>query len=173
MVCQTASASGWRPSRGHKPRPWTSVARCRGESAVPASRTLTLNGQGNTNAVFIFKTGSSLTTAGASSVVMINSASSCNVFWQVGSSATLGTTSSFLGNILALTSITLTTGANVIGRTLARNGAVTLDSNAVGATTCVIGPPAAPTLPEAFFVLLLLVLAGVGWFQLRSRTQTV
>ena len=93
--------------------------------------TLTLNAQGNASAVFIFKIGSTLTTASGSSVVLINGGSPCNVFWQVGSSATLGTTTSFAGNILALTSITLTTGASVTGRTLARNGAVTLDTNTV------------------------------------------
>ncbi len=101
--------------------------------------TLTLNGQGNINAVFIFRTGSTLTSASGASVALINSASSCNVFWQVGSSATLGTSSSLSGNILALTSITVTTGASVTGRTLARNGAVTLDGNAVN-PACAIGP---------------------------------
>jgi hypothetical protein len=75
-----------------------------------------------------------LTTASASSVVLTNGASPANVFWQVGSSATLGTTTAFAGNILALTSITVTTGATVTGRTLARDGAVTLDTNAVTAT---------------------------------------
>ncbi|HEY6553315.1 MAG TPA: ice-binding family protein, partial [Vicinamibacteria bacterium] len=107
--------------------------------------TLTLNGQGNPNAVFIFRIGSTLTTASGSSVVLINSASSCNVFWQVGSSATLGTSSTLIGNVLALTSITATTGANVTGRALARNGAVTLDTNSVN-PTCVIGGPVCPTV---------------------------
>jgi type VI secretion system secreted protein VgrG len=106
---------------------------------------LTLNAQGNPNAVFIFKIGSTLTTASNSSVVFINSASSCNVFWQVGSSATLGTTTAFGGNILALTSITLNTGANVSGRLLARNGAVTLDSNNVVA--CGLGGLGGPGGP--------------------------
>ena len=93
--------------------------------------TLTLDAQGNPGAVFIFKTGSTITTASGSSVAMIGNGSSCNVYWQVGSSATLGTGSSFGGNILALTSITLTTGATLTGRALARNGAVTLDTNVV------------------------------------------
>lgn len=97
---------------------------------------LTLNAQGNANAVFIFKIGSTLTTASGSSVLIINGGSPCNVFWQVGSSATLGTATLFAGNILALTSITLTTGASVQGRTLARNGAVTLDTNVVTAALC-------------------------------------
>jgi hypothetical protein len=105
-------------------------------SSAQLTGTLTLNALGNPNALFIFKMGSTLTTASASSVVVINpgSGSNCNVFWQVGSSATLGTGTSFLGNILALTSITLNTGASVTGRVLARNGAVTLDDNHV--TVC-------------------------------------
>jgi subtilisin family serine protease len=103
-------------------------------SSAQLTGTLTLDAQGNPNAVFIFQIGSTLTTASASSVVLSNGGSASNVFWQVGSSATLGTTTSFAGNILALTSITLTTGVNVTGRALALNGAVTLDTNAVTAT---------------------------------------
>ncbi len=96
---------------------------------------LTLDALGNPDALFLFKIGSSLTTASGSSVTVINGGSSCNhVFWQVGSSATIGTGSSFAGDLLALTSITLTTGANTSGRALARNGAVTLDTNNVN--TC-------------------------------------
>jgi hypothetical protein len=91
--------------------------------------TLTLDGEGNPNSVFIFQTDSTLTTASGSNVSLINGAQPCNVFWQVGSSATLGTNSDFVGNILALTSITVTTGVDVEGRALARNGAVTLDTN--------------------------------------------
>jgi hypothetical protein len=109
--------------------------------------TLTLNAQGNANAVFIFKIGSTLTTASGSSVVLINGANSCNTFWQVGSSATLGTATSFTGNMLALTSITLTTGASVAGRALARNGAVTLDTNTVNASACLATqPPGCPPI---------------------------
>src|ERR1700674_2465699 len=94
-------------------------------SSAQLTGPLTLDAQGNANAVFIFQMGSTLTTASASSVVLINGGSPGNVFWQVGSSATLGTATSFAGNILALTSITVTTGVRVTGRTLARNGAVT------------------------------------------------
>ena len=81
--------------------------------------------------MFIFQIGSTLTTASNSSVSLINNALPCNVFWQIGSSATLGTTSVFKGTILADQSITLNTSASLDGRALARIGAVTLDGNAV------------------------------------------
>ncbi|MEU8266904.1 ice-binding family protein [Sphaerisporangium sp. NPDC049002] len=97
---------------------------------------LTLDAQGDPNAVFIFQTASTLVTASASTVTLVNGASPCNIFWQVGSSATLGTNSSFAGNILALTSITVTTGVTVNGRVLARNGAVTLDTDAITVPAC-------------------------------------
>jgi hypothetical protein len=106
--------------------------------------TLTLDFQGNPNALFIFKTGSTLTTAGGSSVVLTNNGGGtcpANLFWQIGSSATLGTSTSFAGNILALTSITLNAGAIVNGRTLARNGAVTLSSNTVTACGPLVACP--------------------------------
>ncbi len=108
-------------------------------SSAGLTGTLTLDMQGNPAAVFLFKIGSTLTTASGSSVVLINTGgSTCpqNLYWQVGSSATLGTGSTFVGNILALTSITLTTGAKLTGRALARNGAVTLDTNVVSIATC-------------------------------------
>ena len=130
---------------------------------------LTLNGQGNAAAVWIFKSGSTLTTAGGSSVVMTNGGSQCNVFWQVGSSATVGTSTSFAGNILALTSITMTTGAGIVGRALARNGAVTLDTNNITPSTCAATP--VPALPQAFLVLLALGLEGVGYLRLRRRAR--
>jgi len=98
-------------------------------SSLAVNGTLTLDGRGDPNAVFIFQMGSTLTTATASTVNVINGAQACNVFWQVGSSATLGTYSTLRGTIIALTSITVTTGVVVYGRALARNGAVTLDSN--------------------------------------------
>ena len=134
--------------------------------------TVTLNAQGNSGAMFIFKIGSTLTTASASSVLLINGASSCNVFWQVGSSATLGTGTAFLGSIVALTSITLTTGASVEGKTLARNGAVTLDTDNV--TLCVpplVPPPieAIPTLSGGGLIALTGLLAGLGLMAMRRR----
>ena len=95
---------------------------------------LTLNAQGNANAFWVFQIGSTLTTAAASSVVITNQAQNANngLFWQVGSSATLGTTTDFEGNIVALTSITLNNGAtDDCGRLLARNGAVTLNNNLI------------------------------------------
>lgn len=113
--------------------------------------TLTLDAQGNPNAIFIFKTASTLVTASGSQVNLINGAQSCNVFWQVGSSATLGTNSSFRGNILALTSIQATTGAAVDGRLLARNDRVTMDTNTVTAAQC--APLTAPTPPPAIPLL--------------------
>jgi hypothetical protein len=105
-------------------------------SSIGLTGALTLNAGGNPNAVFVFQAGSTLTTASGSSVVLTNGAQACNVFWQVGSSATLGTGSAFRGTIMALTSITLTTGATVEGRVLARNGAVTLDTNTITRPGC-------------------------------------
>ncbi len=93
-------------------------------SSAQLTGTLTL--QGGSNAVWIFKIGSTLTTATDSSVVMAGNAVCGNVFWQVGSSATIGPRTAFIGNILALTSITMDPGASVSGRTLARNAAVTM-----------------------------------------------
>ena len=92
---------------------------------------LILDAQNHADAVFIFKISSKLTAATGSSVLLVNGGSACDVFWKVGSSATIGTSSSFLGNIVALTSIALQTGARLSGRALARNGSVTLDSNQV------------------------------------------
>ena len=105
-------------------------------SSAQLTGALTLDAQGNDAAVFIFQIASTLTTASNSTVQMINGGKNCNVYWQVGSSATIGTTTTFVGNILALTSIALQTGANVAGRALARNGAVTLDTNHVGPGNC-------------------------------------
>jgi Ice-binding-like/Bacterial Ig-like domain len=94
---------------------------------------VTLDAQGDVNAIFIFQIGSTLTTLGSTHVVLAGGAQASNIFWQTGSAATLGTNSSFQGTILALQSITLDTGATLLGRALARNGAVTLDSNTVTA----------------------------------------
>ena len=108
-------------------------------SSIGLTGTLTLDAQGDPNAVFIFQIGSTLTTASASRVLLVNGAQPCNVYWQVGSSATLGTASTFVGNILALTSITVTTNTTIDGRALARNGSVTLDSDTITRETCATG----------------------------------
>jgi len=105
-------------------------------SSLAVTGDVTLDAQGNSDSVFIFQIGSTLTTGSGSHVILANGAKACNVFWQVGSSATLGTNSEFKGNILALTSITITTGVNLEGRALARNGAVTLDSDVITGCTC-------------------------------------
>jgi ice-binding like protein len=113
-------------------------------SAMGLSGALTLDARGDPNAVFVFQAGSTLTTGSASRVVLTGGAQACNVFWQVGSSATIGTASAFAGNILALASVTLTTGATLNGRALARTGAVTLDTNTVTKSTCATQTTAAP-----------------------------
>src|SRR5680860_688258 len=98
--------------------------------------TLTLDAQGDPNAVFIFKSASTLITASNSNVSLLNGARFCRIFWQVGSSATLGVNSHFVGHIFAFTSITANKGATVQGQLLARNGAVTLDTNTITNGLC-------------------------------------
>jgi hypothetical protein len=116
---------------------------------------LILDGQGNANSVFIFQMGSTLITASNASVILINGAKACNIFWQVGSSATLGTYTSFTGNILALASITVTTGTTSNGGLYALNGAVTLDTNQVQTcaekvVTCSLSRSETSGLPASF-----------------------
>lgn len=105
-------------------------------SSAQLTGALTLDALGRADAVFIFKIASTLTTASNASVKVINGGGDCGAFWQVGSSATLGTGTAFVGSILALTSISVTTGASISGRALARNGAVTMDQNVVSASSC-------------------------------------
>lgn len=105
-------------------------------SLAISSGDLTLDGGGNSGAVFIFQIASTLTLTSGRQVILTNGTQAKNVFWQVGSSATIGSTAILNGSILALTSITAVTGAVINGRLLARNGAVTLDSNAVTAPDC-------------------------------------
>ncbi len=119
-------------------------------SSAQLTGTLTLDAQGDAGALFGFQIGSTLTTASNATVLLINGAQDCNVAWQVGSSATIGTGTSLIGNIVALTSITMTTGANLSGRALARNGAVTLDTNAITPAACAVGPIVAPRLSKVF-----------------------
>lgn len=113
-------------------------------SSFGLTGTLTLDGLGDPNAVWVFQAGSTLITASGSNVSLLNNAQACNVFWQVGTSATLGTNSTFVGNILALQSITLNTGATVNGRVLARNGAVVLDANSITLAVCAPSPTPGP-----------------------------
>ncbi|MDQ2950513.1 MAG: ice-binding family protein [Acidobacteriota bacterium] len=114
-------------------------------STLGITGVLRLDGQGNVNSVFIFQVGSALTTASGSQIVLQGGAQAANIFWQVGSSATLGTNSIFNGSILAQASISLATGAALNGRALARTAAVTLDSNTIvnpGPPTTALPPPA-------------------------------
>jgi Ice-binding-like len=113
-------------------------------SSLDVGGSLTLDAGGDPNAVFIFQAPSTLVTDSASSVVLTGGAQACNVFWQVGSSATLGTDSAFTGSILALTSISVQTGDTIAGRALARNGAVSLDDDTITASSCATAPPTSP-----------------------------
>ena len=151
-------------------------------STLGITGTLTLDAQGNANAQFIFQIASALTTATGSNVVLINGANAANVFWQIGSSATLGTSSTFAGDILAFSSISLGTGAVLNGRALARNGAVTLLSNPI---TTPSGPGGGggggtggggggggtptPTPAPSTLILVITALACVGIYQTRGR----
>ena len=118
----------------------------RSGSSLGLTGAVTLDAGGNPDAVFVFQAGSTLKTASASRVTLTNGAQACHVFWQVGSSATLGTASVFRGSILALTSISVTTGVTIDGRVLARNGAVTLDTDTITTPTCstLSSPPSSP-----------------------------
>lgn len=118
-----------------------------GSDTLGLTGTLTLDGEG----LYVFQAASTLITASNSSVELINGASACNVYWQVGSSATLGTSTKFKGTIMALTSIALNTGATLQGRALARNGAVTMDNNTIDSSACSAPSPTATpkATPEA------------------------
>lgn len=144
-------------------------------SSALLTGTLTLNDEGNPAALFIFQIGSTLTTASASIVKFINGGAGANVFWQVGSSATLGTGSQFDGTILANTSITLNTGANIgCGAALALNGAVTLQDNAVssGAASCGGGTSVPEPYTFSLFPAALLGIALARRQAARSRGVT-
>jgi hypothetical protein len=118
-------------------------------SSLDVGGSLTLDAGGDPNAVFIFQAPSTLVTDSASSVILTNGAQACNVFWQVGSSATLGTDSAFTGSILALTSISVDTGDTIEGRALARNGAVTLDDDTITSPACATAPPTPTPTPTS------------------------
>jgi hypothetical protein len=156
-------------------------------SSAQLTGALTLNNQGNNNAVFVFQIGSTLTTAPDSSVLRTGAGTGDGVFWVVGSSATLDTTTSFQGNILAATAITLNTGATIgCGSALARDAKVEMDTNAiavgcgggyqsVGDTFALIGPGPdgggdLAAVPEPSTLLLFgSSLAGVGALWRRYR----
>jgi serine protease AprX len=137
-------------------------------SSIGLTGTLTLDAQGDPNAVFVFQAGSTLITASASRVELVNGAQPCNVFWQVGSSATFGTTTVFAGNVMALASITMNDGVSLTGRALARNGAVTLINDTIIAAHCAAAPAreldVARALPAA---------AGIGSNQGLRPNQAV
>ena len=108
-------------------------------AAAQLTGPLTLDAEGDPNAQFVFQIASALTTAPGSSVVLLNGANPCNVYWQVGSSATLDTTTAFQGNLMALSSVSLKDAATVIGRVLARNGQVSLINNVLDSSRCATG----------------------------------
>jgi len=119
-------------------------------TAPSLTGTLTLNGSG----IYIFQIGSTLITASGARVHLIGGAQPCQIFWQVGSSATIATSTTFVGTIMALTSIAMQTGATLNGRALARNGAVTLDTNRINRTSgcgygvaAYVAPPSGNVLP--------------------------
>jgi hypothetical protein len=115
-------------------------------SSLAVTGTLTLDAENDPDAVFIFQAGSTLTSASSARIALVNGADACNVFWQVGSSATFGTDTVFVGHVLALTSITANTRATFEGQLLAQNGAVTLDTNTITNNLCeTVTPSATPT----------------------------
>ena len=123
-------------------------------SSAALHGTLTLDGEGASNPTFIFQIGSTLTTGTGARVRLTNGADGCAVFWAVGSSATIGTATSLQGNLMALVSITMTTGATIGvgggrngGRAFAQNGAITLDTNTIIAPTGSCNAPAPTPKP--------------------------
>ena len=153
---------------------------CVNAAATNLSGLLRLDALGNPNAVWVFQMSSSLITSSGSTVSVINGGSGCGVQWLVNSSATIGSGTTFLGNIVALTSIVLNSGASLNpGRALARNGAVTLNSNIVSQAACAaatVPPPFAggpgsgvPALPHGMEWALLVIVLGTGAYILSRR----
>jgi hypothetical protein len=149
-------------------------------SSLGLTGTVTLDAQNNSNAQFIFQVGTALTANVGSSVNLINGALPANVFWQVGSSATVGTGASFSGNILAFSSISLGTGASLQGRALARNAAVTLLGNIVTMPASLGGTGGGPPVPggsggvtstpaPSSLILVAIALVFAGIYQARER----
>jgi hypothetical protein len=135
------------------------------DSVAQMTGTLTLDAGGNPNALFYFQIGTTLTTANNSMVSLINGAQADNVFWQVGSSATLGIGSDFSGSLLAATSITLNNGVDLSGRAFALGAAVTLDSNTISTPAAAVPEPATTSALIAGFSGLL-----IGIRRIRSIT---
>ena len=115
---------------------FTPGVRTASSSLLLSSGSVTLDAQGDPDAVFIFQIGSTLITGSNTSVKLVNGAQACNVFWQVGSSATLGTGTRFVGTVMASATITVNTAATIHGRLLARTGAVNLDTNTITTSNC-------------------------------------
>jgi hypothetical protein len=143
--------------------------------------TLTLDAQGNPDGVFVFKTASTLITAASSNINLINSARFCRTFWKVGSSATLGTNSHFVGHIFALISIAANNGATVQGQLLARNGEVTLDSNTITNGICAVTPASSSSInphtgdnstDTAIFLFALAAISAVTTFVFRKKVTS-
>ena len=129
-----------------------------GQSLIPGSYStasgtlansgvLTFDAKGDSTAIFILRAASTVTTSPSSSMVLTGGAQACNVYWQVGSSATIGVTSIFVGHIYALASITANTGSTIYGQLLARTGAVTLDSNRIINDACTTPAPVVTATP--------------------------
>jgi hypothetical protein len=143
---------------------------CVTAAASNLTGTLTLNAQGNSAANWVFQMSSTLITSPNSTVSFINGtpANACGVQWLVNSSATIDTNTTFVGNILALTNITMNAGANLTGRALARNAAVNLNANNISFAACTAPP--VPTLPQWAMILLIVLLAAAGVTTMRRRT---
>ena len=155
---------------------------CVGAIASNLTGVLTLDAQANPNAVFVFQMSSTLITSPNSTVSIINGGNACGVEWQVSSSATIDTNTTFVGNILALTAITMNNGASLTGRALARNAAVTLNNNNISFLACGAGsgpggtpppfpPVGVPTLPPLATWALAAILLGGGAYLINRRGQ--
>jgi hypothetical protein len=155
---------------------------CVSAAATNLSGLLQLDAQGNPNAVWVFKMSSSLITSPNSTVSVINGGSGCGVQWLVNSSATIDVNTTFVGNIVALTSIVLNGGATLNpGRALARNGSVTLNNNTISQAACLAavvpppfpggagGPGGVPALPYGMEWVLFALLVGIGAYTLSRR----